>query len=105
MGDLDPSVADCEARPIRKAQRKRHSVDSKLKVKPSEGAAIISNHGGHPGASRGVGGEIAEIQKRNLAFLQMPRPDFIALHDHERRQQRLREIMEELSSMTDWKKA
>jgi len=26
-------------------------------------------------------GEIAEIQKRNLAFLQMPRPDFIALHD------------------------
>jgi hypothetical protein len=48
--------------------------------------------------------EIAEIQKRNLAFLQMPRPDFIALDDHERRQQRLREIMEELSSMTDWKK-
>jgi hypothetical protein len=48
--------------------------------------------------------EIAEIQKRNLAFLQMPRPDFIALHDHGRRQQRLREIMEELSSMTDWKK-
>jgi hypothetical protein len=48
--------------------------------------------------------EIAEIQKRNLAFLQMPKPDFIALHDHERRQQRLREIMEELTSMTDWKK-
>ncbi len=48
--------------------------------------------------------EIAEIQKRNLAFLQMPRPDFMALHDHERRQQRLREIMDELKSMTDWKK-
>jgi hypothetical protein len=48
--------------------------------------------------------EIAEIQKRNLALLQMPRPDFIAPHDHERLQQRLREIMEELSSMTDWKK-
>jgi hypothetical protein len=31
--------------------------------------------------------EIAEIQKRNLAFLQMPRPNVIALHDHERRQQ------------------
>ena len=54
VGDLDPSAADCEARPIRKAQRKRHSADSKLKVKPGEGAAIISNHGGHPGASRGV---------------------------------------------------
>jgi hypothetical protein len=37
------------------AQRKRHSADSKLKVKPGEGAAIISNHGGHPGASRGCG--------------------------------------------------
>jgi hypothetical protein len=48
--------------------------------------------------------EIAEIQKRNLAFLQMPRADFIAFQDHERRQQRLRAIMEELSSMTDWKK-
>jgi hypothetical protein len=48
--------------------------------------------------------EIAEIQKLNLAFLQRPRPDVVALHDHERRQQRLREIMDELNSMTDWKK-
>jgi hypothetical protein len=48
--------------------------------------------------------EIAEIQKLVLAYLQMPRPDFMAMHDHERRQQRLREIMDELKSMTDWKK-
>jgi len=48
--------------------------------------------------------EIAEIQKLNLAFLQRPRPDVVAVHDHERRQQRLREIMDELNSMTDWKK-
>lgn len=46
--------------------------------------------------------EIAEIQKLNLAFLQMPRPDFMAMNDHERRQQRLREIMDELRSMTVW---
>jgi hypothetical protein len=48
--------------------------------------------------------EIADIQKLNLAFLQMPRPDFTAMLDHERREQRLREIMDELRSMTDWKK-
>jgi hypothetical protein len=48
--------------------------------------------------------EIARIQKLNLAYLQVPRQDFMAMHDHERRQQRLREIMDELKSMTDWKK-
>jgi hypothetical protein len=48
--------------------------------------------------------EIADIQKLNLAFLQTPRPDFTAMQDHERREQRLREIMDELRSMTDWKK-
>jgi hypothetical protein len=48
--------------------------------------------------------EIAEIQTLNLAYLQMPRPDFNAMNDQERRDQRLREIMEELKSMTDWKK-
>jgi hypothetical protein len=48
--------------------------------------------------------EIAEIQKLNLAFLQVPRPDHMAMNDHERRQQRLREIMDELKSMTEWKK-
>jgi hypothetical protein len=49
--------------------------------------------------------EMAEIQKQNLAFLQMPRPDSTALHHYERRQQRMREIMDELKSMTDWKKS
>jgi hypothetical protein len=48
--------------------------------------------------------EIAEIQKLNLAYLQTPRPGFGAMNDHARREQRLREIMAELRSMTDWKK-
>jgi hypothetical protein len=48
--------------------------------------------------------EIAEIQKLNLAYSQRPRRDFSAMRDHQRRQQRLREIMDELESMTDWKK-
>jgi hypothetical protein len=48
--------------------------------------------------------EIAEIQKLNLAYLQNPRADFGAMNDHERREQRLREIMGELKSMTEWKK-
>ena len=48
--------------------------------------------------------EIAEIQKLNLAYLQMPRPDFSAMNDRARRNQRLREIMDELKSMTEWKK-
>jgi hypothetical protein len=48
--------------------------------------------------------EIAEIQELNFAYLQRPRPDALAMGDHERREQRLKEIMEELKSMTDWKK-
>jgi hypothetical protein len=36
--------------------------------------------------------EIAEIQKLNLAYLQMPRPGFAEMSDHDRREQRLREI-------------
>jgi hypothetical protein len=48
--------------------------------------------------------EISEIQKLNLAYLQKPRPHPVAMHDHERRGQRLREIMDELESMTDWKR-
>jgi hypothetical protein len=48
--------------------------------------------------------EIAELQRLNLAYLQMPRPHPVAMHDHERREQRLREIMDELKSMTEWKK-
>jgi hypothetical protein len=48
--------------------------------------------------------EIAEIQRLNLAYLQTPRPNFSETADHARREQRLREIMDELRSMTDWKK-
>jgi hypothetical protein len=48
--------------------------------------------------------EIAEIQRLNLAYLQTPRPNFGETADHARREQRLREIMDELRSMTDWKK-
>jgi len=48
--------------------------------------------------------EIAEIQRLNLAYLQTPRADFGAMHEHERREQRLRQIMDELKSMTEWKK-
>ena len=48
--------------------------------------------------------EIAEIQKLNLAYLQMPRPHPVAIHDHARREQRLKAIMDELQSMTEWKR-
>jgi hypothetical protein len=48
--------------------------------------------------------EIAEIQRLNLAYLQTPRPNFGATADHARREERLREILDELKSMTDWKK-
>jgi hypothetical protein len=48
--------------------------------------------------------EIAEIQKLNLEYSQTPSPYFMAASDHERREQRLKEIMDELKSMTDWKK-
>ena len=48
--------------------------------------------------------EIADIQKLNLAYLQTPRPDFNAINDHVRRDLRLKQIMDELRSMTEWKK-
>lgn len=48
--------------------------------------------------------EIAEIQKLNLAYLQMPRANHLAISDHARREQRLKEIMDELKAMTKWKK-
>jgi hypothetical protein len=48
--------------------------------------------------------EIAEIQQLNLAYLQTPIRHFTAINDQARREQRLREIMDELKSMTDWKK-
>jgi hypothetical protein len=44
--------------------------------------------------------EIAEIQRLNLAYLQTPQPGFAAMNDHARREQRLKEIMDELESMT-----
>ena len=47
--------------------------------------------------------EVAEIQTLNLYYSQKPRP-VMAEGDHERRQERLKEIMDELRSMTDWKK-
>jgi len=48
--------------------------------------------------------EIVEIQKLNLAYLQIPRPDFPEMDAHVRREQRLKEITDELKSMTEWKK-
>jgi hypothetical protein len=48
--------------------------------------------------------EIAEIQKLNLAYVERRGFDSTALSNHQRREQRLREIMDELKSMTDWKK-
>ena len=48
--------------------------------------------------------EIGEIQRLNLAYLQSPRPDYSAMNDQARREQRLKEIMDELNSMTDWNK-
>lgn len=48
--------------------------------------------------------EIAEIQKRNLEYSEKRSREFGAISDNERREQRLREIIDELKSMTDWKK-
>ena len=48
--------------------------------------------------------EIAHIQRLNLEYLQEPSPHPVAASDRVRRQQRLKEIMRELKSMTDWKK-
>jgi hypothetical protein len=48
--------------------------------------------------------EIAEIKALNLAYLQKPTQAFSAMNDHARRSQRLIEIMDELRSMTEWKK-
>ena len=47
--------------------------------------------------------EIAELQKFNLEYLQTPRPNYVAMDSHARREQRLKEIIEELKSMTTWK--
>jgi hypothetical protein len=47
--------------------------------------------------------EIAEIQKLNLEYFQRPSLHTTAAGDHERREQRLREIMTELEFMTEWR--
>jgi hypothetical protein len=47
--------------------------------------------------------EIAEIQKLNLEYLQLRGSYPVAENDHMRREQRLKEIINELKSMTDWK--
>jgi len=47
--------------------------------------------------------EIAEISEANRT--QMHRRDGGAAADHERRLQRLQEILNELMTLTDWKKA
>jgi hypothetical protein len=46
--------------------------------------------------------EIAEISEANRT--QMHRRDAGAAADHERRLQRLQEILDELMTLTDWKK-
>src|ERR1700688_54893 len=43
-------------------------------------------------------------QRLNLEYLQMSGSHPVAVNDHARREQRLKEIMNELKSMTDWKK-
>ena len=47
--------------------------------------------------------EIAEINKLNRVYLKTAK-DCSAEADHERRLQRLLEIVDELNSLTDWKK-
>ena len=47
--------------------------------------------------------EIAEINQANRAYLRDPRYGS-AVADNERRLQRLLEIVEEMKSLTDWKK-
>jgi hypothetical protein len=48
--------------------------------------------------------EIAEIQELNLAYVEKHGFDSTALSNHQRREQRLLEILGELKSMTDWKR-
>jgi hypothetical protein len=48
--------------------------------------------------------EIAEISEANRLYLKSGRKIPGSLGDHERRLQRLQEILDELMSLTDWKK-
>ena len=48
--------------------------------------------------------EIAEISKESSGFLRSGRKDAFGLGEQERRVERVREIKEELTSLTAWKK-
>jgi len=48
--------------------------------------------------------EIAQIREANSRYLKETRKMPSATHDHERRSQRLQDILDELASLTDWKK-
>ena len=48
--------------------------------------------------------EIAQIREANQVYVQGGRKTPSAAKDHERRMQRLEEILDELMSLTDWKK-
>jgi hypothetical protein len=48
--------------------------------------------------------EIAEISEANRQFVRGGRNRLEATGDHERRLQRLREILDELTALTDWRK-
>jgi hypothetical protein len=48
--------------------------------------------------------EIAQIREANRQYLHEGRKIPTAVSDHERRFQRLQEILEELTALTDWKK-
>jgi hypothetical protein len=47
--------------------------------------------------------EIARIREANQLYVQDKRRIPSAVSDHERRMQRLQEILDELMSLTDWK--
>jgi len=48
--------------------------------------------------------EIAQIREANRLYLQRGKKVPGASSDHERRLQRVKEIMDELMALTDWKK-
>jgi hypothetical protein len=48
--------------------------------------------------------EIAEIMVASQQYMQGNRKSYLVAADQERRLQRLQEIMDELMSLTDWKK-
>jgi hypothetical protein len=48
--------------------------------------------------------EIAQISEANRLYLRSGKNKLDAAGDHERRLQRLQEILDELAALTDWKK-